>query len=65
VQTRIAVLGLEAVFEMLKQETSQSQGQLSPASKEDPMDLVQFAKNSHHKTLLLLLLYVAFHCPHA
>jgi hypothetical protein len=31
----------------------------------DVVDVRQFARNCHRKMLLSLLLYVAFHCPHA
>jgi hypothetical protein len=56
---------LEAVFEMPKQETRKSQRELSPASKVDVADMVQFARNCHRKTFVSLLLYVTLHCPHA
>jgi hypothetical protein len=31
----------------------------------DVVDVLQFARNCHHKTLLSLVLYVDLHCPHA
>jgi hypothetical protein len=62
------LLSLEVIFEMPKQETKKSQRELSPTSKMDLVDVadvVQFARNCHHKTLSSLLLYVALHCLHA
>jgi hypothetical protein len=59
---------LEAVFEMPKQETRKSQRERNPASKVDVVNAVnvaQFARNCHCKTLLSLLLYAALHYSHA
>jgi hypothetical protein len=46
-----------------KQETRKSQRELRPA-KRWTVDVAQFARNCHCKTLLSLLLYVVLHCPH-
>jgi hypothetical protein len=65
---RTELLSLEAAFEMPKQETSNNQRELSPASTVEVVDMVdvaQFARNFHRKTLLSLLLHVALHCPDA
>jgi hypothetical protein len=59
---RPELLSLEAVFEMSKHETRKGQRELSPVSK---VDVMQFAKNCHRKTLLSLLPYMALHCSHA
>jgi hypothetical protein len=57
----MAVLGLEAVFEMPNQERRKSQRELSPASIVDVVDVVQFARNCHRKTFVSRFLPAALH----
>jgi hypothetical protein len=56
------LLCLEATSEMPKQETRKSQTELSPATRVDVVDVMQFARNCHCITLLSLLLYVMWSC---
>jgi hypothetical protein len=61
-QSQIAILGLEAVFEMPKQETRKSQRELTPART---VDVMQLARHCYRKTIFSLLLYIALHYPQA
>jgi hypothetical protein len=62
--SRPKLLSLDVVFDMPKQETTQSQKELGTASMVNLVDVVQFGKNRDCKTLLSVLLYVTLHCPH-